>query len=106
MRSEWDNIPDDEISGSNSEPLTTSDLAASRKRLGIGRGSSSTPQSEPVVVVSRTTNAPGAATAARMQTSTDNEEMGPLLPADENVNDPFCVTVAEVGALTLGGGVG
>jgi hypothetical protein len=83
MRSEWDNIPDDEVSGSNSEPLTTADLAASRRRLGIGGGSSPTSQSEPVVVVSRTTNAPGAATAARMQRSADDEEMGPLLLAEE-----------------------
>jgi hypothetical protein len=83
MRSESDNIPDDEISGSNSEPLTTADLAASRRRLEIGRGSSSTPQSEAVVVVSRTTTAPGAATAARMQKSAENEEMGPLMPVDE-----------------------
>ena len=87
MRSEWDNIPDDEISGRNSEPLTTADLAASRARLGIGRGSRSIPQSEPVVVASRTPDAPGAATAARMQKSADhNEEMGPLLLADEAGN--------------------
>jgi hypothetical protein len=86
MRSEWDNIPDDDISGSNSEPLTTADLAASRARLGIGRSSSSTPQSEPVVVASRTANAPGTATAARMQKSSDNEDMGPLLLADEAGN--------------------
>jgi hypothetical protein len=86
MRSEWDKVPDDEISGSNSEPLTTADLAASRARLGIGRGSRSIPQSEPVVVASRTPDAPGAATAARMQKSADNEEMGPLLIADDAGN--------------------
>jgi hypothetical protein len=86
MRSESDNIPDDEIRGRDSEPLTTADLAASRARLGIGRGSISTRQSEPVVVVSRTTNAPGAATAARMQKAADDLDAGPLLPADEAGN--------------------
>jgi|HubBroStandDraft_1064217.scaffolds.fasta_scaffold136302_1 hypothetical protein len=86
MRSEGDNTPDNEISGSNSQPLTTADLAASRARLGIGRRSSPTPASEPVVVASRTTNASGAATAPRMQKTADNEEMGPLLLADEAGN--------------------
>jgi hypothetical protein len=83
MRSEWDNIPGDETSGSDSEPLTTADLAASRARLGIGRSSNSTPQSEPVVVASRTT---AAGAAARMQKTADIEEMGPLLPADQSGN--------------------
>src|SRR5580704_15005404 len=36
----------------------------------------------------------------------ESDRVMPSLPADENVNAPFCVTVAEVGALTLGGGVG
>lgn len=93
MRSESDLKPDDEISGTNSEPLTTTDLAASRARLGLGRGSNVLSQSEPVVVVSRKAVAAGTATAERMQRSAEGQdagqnmsqeqEMGPLLPADD-----------------------
>src|ERR1700683_3070480 len=96
MRSEWNNTPDNEISGSNSEPLTTADLAASRARLGIGRRSSSAPRSEPVGVASGP-NAPGAATAARIGTVPDNEEMGPLLPADEAGTFRACWEKIQVG---------
>lgn len=86
MTSEPDLKPDGEISGTNSEPLTTADLAASRARLESGRGDPAAakalaPQPEPVVIVSRT--GVGAGAAARMQKSTEGQEMGPLLPADE-----------------------
>jgi hypothetical protein len=97
MRHEWDGIPDDEISGSNSEPLTTADLAASRARLGIGRKSISTPQSEPVVVASRTTIAAGATTAARIERTADNEAAGPLLPGDEARDFPARWEKIQVG---------
>jgi hypothetical protein len=86
MSSEPDLKPDDEISGTNSQPLTTADLAASRARLSLGGSMGSQAagsQSEPVVVVSRNPAAAGTATAARMQKATDDPEMGPLLPADD-----------------------
>jgi hypothetical protein len=90
MRSESDLKRDDEISGTNSEPLTTSELADSRAQLGLGRGDVGS-QSEAVVVVSR--NAGAAGTAARVQRSADgqdigqkvspDQEMGSLLPAGD-----------------------
>ncbi|MGB9068855.1 MAG: hypothetical protein WCC21_09810 [Candidatus Acidiferrales bacterium] len=88
MSSEPDLKPDDEISGTNSQPLTTADLAASRARLRLGGGNNmgspaAGSRSEPVVVVSRNPVGAGTATAARMQRATDDPEMGPLLPADD-----------------------
>jgi hypothetical protein len=87
MRSESDMRPDEEISGTNSEPLTTADLAASRARLGLERGRNVAAQSEPVVVVSRNAVASGAVAAPRMQKVAEarnaDQDMGPLLPADE-----------------------
>jgi hypothetical protein len=93
MRSESDLKPDDEISGTNSEPLTTADVAASRARLGLGRGCNVASQSEPVIVVSRNEVAAGRATAERIERSADGQEigqnigqeqeMGPLLPGDD-----------------------
>jgi hypothetical protein len=88
MTSESELKPEDEISGTNSEPLTTADLASSRARLGLRRSNNLTSQavasdSEPVVVVSRAAAGPGTAAAARMQKTTDNQDTGPLLPADD-----------------------
>jgi hypothetical protein len=87
MRSESDLRNDDGISGTNSEPLTTADLAASRARLGLRRGRDVAARSEPVVVVSRDAGTSGAAAAARMQKSavgqSVEQEMGTLLAAEE-----------------------
>lgn len=88
MRSESDMKPDNDIRGTNSEPLTTADLAASRARLGLARAGNAAPGSEPVVIVSRDTVAAGAAAAPRMQRVTDgrsaaDHELGPLLATEE-----------------------
>jgi hypothetical protein len=87
MRSESDLRNDEPISGTNSEPLTTADLAASRARLGLARGRNAAAQAEPVVVVSREAAARGAATAVRTQKSdvgrNADQQMGPLLQEDE-----------------------
>ena len=88
MRSESDSRRDGEISGANSEPLTTADLAASRERLRLRRSGGSATQpvgvpAEPVVVVSRDPAAAGTAAAARMQKTTSEQDMGPLLATDE-----------------------
>jgi hypothetical protein len=85
MRSDPSNLTDHEISGSNSEPLTTADLAASRARLGIGRSVHPSPPAEPEVA-SGNTVAAGASTAARMQRSSDRAELAPLLPAEQAGN--------------------
>jgi hypothetical protein len=97
MRSESDLRNDDEISGTNSEPLTTADLAASRARLGLGRGNGNqvTSRPEPRVLVSRDAAMAATAAATRMQRVTSGEgvvaqagqtadaDMGPLLAGDE-----------------------
>jgi hypothetical protein len=91
MRNESDLKPDEEISGTNSQPLTTADLASSRARLGLALARDAASQSEPVVLVSRDAIAGGAAAAPRMQRAADSrqinqnadQDMGTLLSANE-----------------------